>query len=188
MSDFLITDVSTAQINDAQVKKFVDHVVDYLKPQIYEALYNRSENKPANYEPLSAGVKQAKNYKSLAAVVHERLAAKSVDQVKAMLLDRGPRLELARATRVNFEPEAYKDAVAKFKRTDFKTDFRYVNDSLFTRRFAGILELQDDAAPGEQAASVAPASIVSAARTLKLMLKTVKCVDETDPEWWGKDS
>jgi hypothetical protein len=138
------------------------------------------------------GGKKKKEYKGVAEVVHGRINGKKADEIKAIVFDNGPRSAFAKSPYLNKTLTDFKVATSSFQKMDFKANFAYVNDDLFIKGIALPFDLPDFSdrfkTPGATSSDGGSATVTSqAAHVLKLMLKKVKCLDETDPEWWGKD-
>ncbi|MCD4735821.1 MAG: hypothetical protein K8R53_07230 [Bacteroidales bacterium] len=186
MSDYSIQKISRDRITDPQALRFIDHVTDVLKVSAYQALYNQTKKKKVKYQKLRVGGKVQKEYNSFAEVIQKRLETKKPGVIESIAFDRGPRTMLGKSAYVNLKSLNYKSSGFVLDQIEIKKDFSYVNDDLFLNRFSDQLK---DAGDNSDEEPKEPQKVTATrpATKLELKLKKVKCKDETDPDWLGKD-
>ena len=181
MSNFKTIGYSSKDIKDPDLKKLVNDIVDLFKESLYQASYHRTKNAPLVYSKLSVGGKTKKSYKSVGEVLDSYISEKSNDDIKSFVENpthnrnlSGNLQLLGSLKKVELKSKSY--TLNQFPLTQV---FGYINDDLIFKRISEAIGLDSDAI------AITPAP--QRALSLKLNLKRVKCVDETNPEWFGKD-
>lgn len=181
MSNFSVFQASHSDIKDPELKKLVNDITDTLKVSAYQAIYNHTQKRPFTYPKLKVGVKKEMAYASVGEVLSKWVATKKPAQIKALSENNGIRTFRA-ASPFSANLLAHldiKSAKYVFTQIDFTRDFSYINDRLMLGKIGSIFGIDDTPS------STPPTATPNYA--LKLNLKRVKCLDETDPEWFGSD-
>jgi len=186
MSDFSIFVSSYSELKNSELKKFVNDVADALKMEAYQAAYNNAQAKPIKFAKIKVGGKKKVEYASVAEVFGDYLKAKEPSQIKALTQDFGPKT-LFRGSSVNLSMLKridIKNRKSSLDQVNIKESFNYINDNFIFNKVGPLLNVfpSNQEAP-RQGGSSGPTHNP----TLKLNLSQVRCIDETDPEWGGKD-
>lgn len=170
-------------MKDPELRHFVDDILDMLKMTVYQSIHARSIGKPMKYEKLTCGKEVTKKYACAGEVLDKWLAKKNPATIRNFIENSGMRKFTSRSHFALSHMGTLNIASTKYigAQINPKTSFSYINDKLMFNRFGAIFGI-DDSKPRPE--STPPAS---SAATLKLMMKRVKCLDETDPDWSGKD-
>lgn len=186
MSDYSTFNASYGEIKDQEVKRFVDHVTAMLQLSVNQAVQARATKKPMKFDKITVGGKQKMDYSSVAEVVDGFIAKQSLADLKGFVRHNGPKsilgqqkfgMDSLKAVNIN-------DSKYVLNQVNHKTAFSYIDDTLLYK-VGGQYGIN---AAEKSAASETPKSGTPQAVALKLNLKKIKCLDETDPEWPGSDS
>jgi hypothetical protein len=182
MSNFKTIGYSSKDIKDPDLKMLVDDIVDLFKESLYQASYHRTKKAPLVYSKLSVGGIKQQPYKSVGEVLDSYISHKSDAEIKSFVENPSPNRTrsgnlqlLGSLKKVELKNKEY--VLNQFPLTQV---FGYINDDLIFRRISEAIGLDSD-----DLVAIPPAP--QRALSLKLNLKRVKCVDETNPEWLGKD-
>lgn len=186
MATIRLTAVSRQTVTDPVVTQFVDEVADLLKIELLQAFAAQRDGAAAAFRPgtVVAGVKRKVTYDSVPKVVIERWykglertkqqavlrAAPHTAQLDPRLLGtiRGGRIDLRSAKPVLEQVDLHRRFGA--------VDFLRLPDRLLGR-------LDDIVIPGDGGGGT-----IVANKGLRFRVNRVRCIDETDPEFLGKDT
>jgi hypothetical protein len=179
MSDFATFQTANSAIQDPELKKLVEHVTDMLKVSVYQAVYSRAQNKPMKYDKLKVGVKQSMEYDSVGKVVDDWIETREPSKIKAFEATADTRPIMARSVLIDAAMKRidYKSDIYTSKQVAVKNTFGYINDHLIIDKIGGLFDIEP----------VHPLAANEVGLNLKLNLVKIKCVDETNPEWFGRD-
>lgn len=191
MSTIQLASLAPTQVQDPIINKFVDMVSDIMKLSILQTM--TAQRKPSNIlqlKPLTVGGKVAKSYNSVGMVMASRLKQLPEENRRKILENSAkpttfnPRLQMAaQQMKVNFDAPQY--ALEQIK---LKSRFEFFNESYAKRLSVSVTDLAEQLQiidEPQALALAAPAIVLN--KGLKLRLHEVKCIDETDPEIFGKD-
>lgn len=191
MSDYSTFKTSYEEVKDPELKRMVDHITSMMQLSVNQAVQARATKKPMKFEKIKVGGKQKKEYSTVAEVVDKYIAKHSAAELKGFARHNGPKTILASQ---KFGIDSLKgidisDKKYVLDQLDHKTAFNYINDKLLFK-IGGLYGIdQAKAGSTQPAAGSSPtASAGPQAVALKLNLRKVKCLDETNPEWPGSDS
>ena len=191
MSTIQLASIAPNQVQDPIINQFVDMVSDIMKLSILQTM--TAQRKPftiLQLKPLTVGGRVAKSYSSVGMVMASRLKQLPEEKRSKMLENSAKpttfnsRLQTAaQQMKVNFDAPQY--ALEQIK---LKSQFEFFNESYAKRLIVSVTDLAEQLqiADEPQATAVAAPAIVLN-KGLKLRLHQVKCIDETDPEIFGRD-
>src|SRR6218665_3919593 len=191
MSDYSTFKTSYAEVKDQDLKKLVDHITSMMQLSVQQAVHGRISKNPVKFKKLEVGGTKKVKISSVAEVVDGYLAKKTIAELNGFARHSGPKTILSQN---RFGIETFKDVKitdtkSVFEQITPKTTFNYINDKLLFN-IGTIYGVQNGATSPSSTAnmSVAPTSNHPQAVALRLNLRKVKCLDETNPEWPGSDS
>ncbi len=183
MSQYSTFRLSATEIRDPELKRLLEQVTDMFKVEAYQAISARAQNKPFKFSKLKVGVKKALDYDSVGEVIDSWIAKKDAATIQSLVSNNGTRAFLARNPSTIMLNVDIRSNNYILNQIDLKRNFSYINDKLIFERFANLFGVETKAPSTSSTTTIASPAIV-----LRLNLKRVKCIDETDPEWGGKDS
>lgn len=191
MTDFNTNVLSSRNIQDKDLQKFVTQVTDICRAATYQAMWNRVNNKPLNYKKWAIGVKTTVDCASVGEVMNAWLATKSPEVIKAALAVCGPRNYMrSNPTSIMRYMDLNNTTNYVAGTVNHKDTFKYITDDIILNRFARVLGISTTpptstgtgtGATGTGTSATTPASTHN--YTVKLNLKSVRCMDET---WTGQ--
>lgn len=195
MSDYKLFNVTDRDLKHPELKGMVDHFTNLIQFDVLQMLQMKMQNKALKFEKLKVGGKKVMEYASVSEVISKYLDKEPLEKIQQLARYKGPgsikvnplfRFEGIQALDINSK-------VPIMKQIDVKSSFSYINDRFIFDKIGGIYGLNSNTGSTTSAPSTPPAPSPapppsSPVYSLKLNLKRVKCLDETDPEWAGKDS
>lgn len=182
MSNFSTFSTSYKDIKNPEIKHFIDHLASFTQASIEQSVFSKLNNGKIKYQKLSVGKKNKVKRATVAEVIDNYLSKTNSKELKQMARN------LTINKNANIAPFNYgsklniKSDKPIFNQLDLAKEFSYINDRLFLKVIAANFNIPTTT-PTAPATPVANPTL-----TLKLNLKTVKCLDETNPEWGGKDN
>lgn len=181
MSQYSTFRFSATEIRDPELKRLVEQVTDMFKVEAYQAITARAQNKPFKFSKLKVGAKKVLDYDSVGEVIDSWVAKKDAATIKSLVSNNGARAFLATNPNTIMRSVDIRSNNYVLNQIDLKRNFFYINDKLIFDKFANLFGVETKAPSTSSSTPVATPALV-----LRLNLKRVKCIDETDPEW-GKD-
>ncbi len=188
MGDATIGFAGLDQIKDPELSRFIERVTDLMKLEVLHTLTAKATPTVSGLrpQPLMVGVKERKAYASVGKVVSDWIDKKPAE-TKANMLKRatsGAALTPALKTfgrELGFDVKSAKYGLDQI---DARTHFGFMNANFMTKLMTSVKGHLDFL--GHVGAPPAAAPIVIN-KGLKLFCDRIKCIDETDPEFFGDD-
>lgn len=181
MANYSTFHTSNTEVRDPVLKGLVNNLTDIMKASVSQSLYHRTNGIAFNYKKHKIGVAQIKEYASVGEVVDQWMATKKPAQIENLrgIVGRNSfsstdPLFISNLRALNIRSPKY-----MIEQVNIPNTFGYLNENLLASRFPNLLGISD---------AVASVSVgQQPVRTAELNLSRVKCEDETNPEWAGKD-
>lgn len=192
MSDYKLFTVSEKDLKHPELGGLVDHFTNILQLDVLQMLQNKMQNKSIKFEKLKVGGKKVLEYASVAEVINKYIDSQPIEKIQSLTRYKGVG-SLKMNPLFRFESIQSLDINSKtpiMKQIDVKSSFGYINDRFMFDKIGAVYGLNSNptAAPSAPSSPPPPPPAGSPVLSLKLNLRRVKCLDETDPEWAGKDS
>ncbi len=187
MANIRLTTLSRQSVSDPVVTQFVEEVADLMKVELLQA-FSAQRNAaafPYKLGTIQAGVKKAVTYDSVPKVVVEKWYTKLPAPKQQTVLDAAPRA-------AQLDTRLVRNI--RSSQIDLRSPKPVMTQVNFLRIFAGfnlaplpnrILERFDDFVLPTLPGAGGGTAILN--KGLRFRVNQVRCIDETDPEIFGKD-
>ena len=192
MNEIRIGSARLDEIEDIEVRTFVDRVVDLMKLEILHSLTAKASPSVSalQLQPLMVGNKVQKPYSSVGMVVDkwvDKKAATKKSQILKQVSEHPPLTPALKAfgREIGFDVKSPKYGLQQI---DLNTSLSFFNANYAVKVTSSIADWINVASviPASGLQTHPPPVVVNSG--IKLFTRWVKCNDETDPEWTGQDN